>query len=50
MKYTIKQLEKMMEENGGGLDLRETQIKELPEGLTVGDTFRRFFEERCDTV
>ena len=36
MKYTPKKLEKMMKENDGSLDLRGTQIAQLPEGLTVG--------------
>ena len=36
MKYTLEELQKMMEENEGNLDLSETQITSLPEGLTVG--------------
>ncbi|MBQ7913748.1 MAG: hypothetical protein IJ308_08450 [Clostridia bacterium] len=36
MNYTKQQLEKMMEENGGSLDLRDTQITALPDNLTVG--------------
>ena len=36
MKITLEQAEKMVQENGGYLDLRNTQITELPEGLTVG--------------
>ena len=36
MKYTLSQLKKIMERNGGWLDLRGTQITSLPEGLTVG--------------
>ena len=36
MKLTLEQAEKMMEENGGNLDLSSTQITELPSGLTVG--------------
>ena len=36
MKYTLRKLNKMMERNGGWLDLRGTQITSLPEGLTVG--------------
>ena len=36
MKYTLEKLKKIMEENGGYLDLRGTQITQLPEGLTVG--------------
>ena len=38
MEYTKKQLEEMMEESGGWLYLRGTQITSLPEGLTVGDS------------
>ena len=36
MKYTLEELNKIMEENGGSLDLRGTGITSLPEGLTVG--------------
>ena len=37
MEYNTKQeLEEMMKETGGWLDLRNTQITSLPEGLTVG--------------
>ena len=36
MNYTKQQLEKIMESNGGWLDLRDTPITALPEGLTVG--------------
>ncbi len=36
MNYTKQELEKMMEENGGSLYLRGTQITSLPENLTVG--------------
>ena len=36
MIYSKKELEKMMEENGGWLDLRGTQITSLPDNLTVG--------------
>ena len=36
MEYSKKQLEEMMKETGGWLDLRGTQITSLPEGLTVG--------------
>ena len=36
MKYTLERLKKIMEENGGSLYLRGTQITQLPEGLTVG--------------
>ena len=35
-KYTLEEMNKMMQENGGYLDLRGTQITALPEGLTVG--------------
>ena len=37
MKLTLEKAKEMMERNGGSLDLSGTQIKELPEGLTVGD-------------
>ena len=33
---TLEQAKKMMEQNGGDLNLRGTQITSLPEGLTVG--------------
>ena len=36
MNYTLEQLNKMMEENGGSLDLRGTNITALPDNLTVG--------------
>ena len=36
MKLTLEKAKKMMERNGGNLYLSYTQIKELPEGLTVG--------------
>ena len=36
MNYTKEQLEKMMKENGGSLDLSGTQIASLPDNLTVG--------------
>ena len=36
MKLTIEEAKRMMEENGGSLYLRGTQITALPEGLTVG--------------
>ena len=36
MTYTIEQLEQMMRENGGDLDLRGTKITSLPDNLTVG--------------
>ena len=36
MTYTLEQLNKIMEGNGGYLDLHGTQITSLPEGLTVG--------------
>ena len=35
-KFTLEELNEMMEDNGGFLDLRGTQITALPEGLTVG--------------
>ena len=36
MNYTLEELKKMMEENEGNLNLSNTQITSLPEGLTVG--------------
>ena len=36
MNYTLEQLKEMMKKNGGSLDLRNTSITALPEGLTVG--------------
>ena len=36
MKLTLEDAKRMMEENGGSLDLRDTSITALPEGLTVG--------------
>ena len=36
MKLTLEKAKEMMERNGGSLYLSDTQIKELPEGLTVG--------------
>lgn len=33
MKFTLEELKKMMEENGGNLDLRGTGITALPEDL-----------------
>ncbi len=36
MNYTLEELKKMMDKNGGSLDLRDTNITALPEGLTVG--------------
>lgn len=36
MEYTLEQLKKMMDANGGSLDLCGTQITALPDGLTVG--------------
>ena len=36
MNYTKQELEQMMEQNGGWLDLSGTGITSLPEGLTVG--------------
>ena len=36
MKLTLEDAKRMMEENGGSLDLRDTSITALPEGLVVG--------------
>ena len=36
MNYTLEDLKNMMDDNGGYLDLRGTNITALPEGLTVG--------------
>ena len=36
MKHTLEFYQKKMKRNGGYLDLRGTQITQLPEGLTVG--------------
>ena len=36
MTYTIEQLEQMMRENGGDLDLEDTKITSLPDNLKVG--------------
>lgn len=36
MKLTAEQAKKMMSENDGNIDLRNTQITELPDNLTVG--------------
>ena len=36
MKLTLEDAKRMMEKNGGSLDLRDTSITALPEGLTVG--------------
>ena len=36
MNYTLEKLKKMMDDNGGSLDLRGTAITALPDGLTVG--------------
>lgn len=36
MTYTLDELNKMMEDNGGTLYLSNTQITSLPDGLTVG--------------
>ena len=36
MNYTKQQVEKMMKRNGGSLYLSGTQIKTLPDNLTVG--------------
>ena len=35
-KFTLEELNEMMDESGGSLYLRDTQITALPEGLTVG--------------
>ena len=35
MKYTLEELQKIMEDSGGDIDLRGTQITSLPEGLKV---------------
>lgn len=35
MNYTLEQLQKMMERNGGWLNLSGTQITALPDNLTV---------------
>ena len=35
--YTLEELKQMMRERGDSLDLRNTPITALPEGLTVGD-------------
>lgn len=35
MKYTLEELQKIMEDSGGDLDLSGTPITSLPEGLTV---------------
>lgn len=36
MKLSIKKAKEMMRQNGGSLDLSDTQIAELPDNLTVG--------------
>ena len=36
MKLTLEDAKRMMEKNGGSLDLRDTSITALPEGLKVG--------------
>lgn len=36
MKYTLLQLQKKMNGNGGSLDLRGTGITALPDGLSIG--------------
>ena len=36
MKLTLEKAKRMMDESGGWLDLSDTQITSLPEGLTVG--------------
>lgn len=38
MKLTLEKAKEMMERNGGWLDLSYTQIKELPEGLTINNS------------
>ena len=35
MKYTLKELQEMMNKNDGNLDLSDTPITSLPEGLEV---------------
>ena len=35
MKYTLEELQKIMEDSGGDLDLSETPITTLPDGLAV---------------
>lgn len=37
MKLTLEEAQKRMDENNGNLDLSETQITALPEGLSVGE-------------
>lgn len=36
MELTLEQAKRLMDENGGSLDLRNTKITALPDGLTVG--------------
>ena len=36
MTYTLKELQEMMDKNNGNLDLSDTEISSLPEGLKVG--------------
>lgn len=36
MKLTLEEAKRMMDENGGSLDLSDTQITALPDNLTVG--------------
>ena len=36
MKLTLEEAKRLMEENNGSLDLSDTQITSLPDGLTVG--------------
>lgn len=38
MKLTMEKALEMMEQNGGSLNLRNTPITSLPDGLTVGDS------------
>ena len=36
MKYTLEKLQKIMDDNGGSLNLSGTKITSLPDNLTVG--------------
>ena len=36
MELTLEDARRMMNQSGGSLDLRGTQIASLPEGLTIG--------------
>ena len=47
MKYTLEELKQIMDENGGSLYLRGTQITQLPEGLTVGGSL---YLENCTQI